>query len=83
MEAFFCVRFARGLLPSARVRLNRDACSTYWMVTHWVCIERLLFPNGFTDSLTHLGHFAVKKIAVGESHSYLLGILREVRELSQ
>ncbi|KIJ15062.1 hypothetical protein PAXINDRAFT_169263 [Paxillus involutus ATCC 200175] len=28
-----------------------------------------------------LGHFAVKKIAVGESHSYLLGILREVRLL--
>ncbi|KAG6334995.1 hypothetical protein ID866_4096 [Astraeus odoratus] len=26
-----------------------------------------------------LGHFAVKKIAVGESHSYLLSILREVR----
>ncbi|KAF8223462.1 kinase-like protein [Tricholoma matsutake] len=28
-----------------------------------------------------LGHFAVKKIAVGESHSYLLKILREVRLL--
>ncbi|KAF8434595.1 kinase-like domain-containing protein [Boletus edulis BED1] len=28
-----------------------------------------------------LGHFAVKKIAVGESHSYLLGILREIRLL--
>ncbi|KAH7924914.1 kinase-like protein [Leucogyrophana mollusca] len=28
-----------------------------------------------------LGHFAVKKIAVGESHSYLLTILREVRLL--
>ncbi|KAH7907633.1 kinase-like protein [Hygrophoropsis aurantiaca] len=28
-----------------------------------------------------LGHFAVKKIAVGESHSYLLAILREVRLL--
>ena len=26
-----------------------------------------------------LGHFAVKKIAVGQSHSYLLNILREVR----
>ena len=25
-----------------------------------------------------LGHFAVKKIAVGESHTYLLEILREV-----
>lgn len=48
-----------------------------------MCIERLLFPMGFTNSLTHIGHFAVKKIAVGESHSYLLGILREVRELSQ
>ncbi|KAH6901000.1 other/IKS protein kinase [Coprinopsis sp. MPI-PUGE-AT-0042] len=30
-----------------------------------------------------LGHFAVKKIAVGESHSYLLKILREVRLLEQ
>ncbi|KAG9311790.1 hypothetical protein JVU11DRAFT_8037 [Chiua virens] len=30
-----------------------------------------------------LGHFAVKKIAVGESHSYLLGILREVRGISK
>ncbi|KAF8639011.1 hypothetical protein AX17_001790, partial [Amanita inopinata Kibby_2008] len=30
-----------------------------------------------------LGHFAVKKIAVGESHSYLLMILREVRLLEQ
>lgn len=25
-----------------------------------------------------IGHFAVKKIAVGESHTYLLKILREV-----
>ncbi|GLB39208.1 putative protein tyrosine kinase [Lyophyllum shimeji] len=30
-----------------------------------------------------LGHFAVKKIAVGESHSYLLRILREVRLLER
>ncbi|RDB27537.1 putative serine/threonine-protein kinase iksA [Hypsizygus marmoreus] len=30
-----------------------------------------------------LGHFAVKKIAVGESHSYLLQILREVRLLER
>lgn len=30
-----------------------------------------------------LGHFAVKKIAVGESHSYLLAILREVRLLER
>ncbi|KAJ7637262.1 kinase-like domain-containing protein [Mycena polygramma] len=30
-----------------------------------------------------LGHFAVKKIAVGESHSYLLNILKEVRLLEQ
>ncbi|KAF9459711.1 kinase-like domain-containing protein [Collybia nuda] len=30
-----------------------------------------------------LGHFAVKKIAVGESHSYLLKILREVRLLER
>ncbi|KAF8872736.1 kinase-like domain-containing protein [Infundibulicybe gibba] len=30
-----------------------------------------------------LGHFAVKKIAVGESHTYLLRILREVRLLEQ
>ncbi|KAH7882478.1 kinase-like protein [Phlebopus sp. FC_14] len=28
-----------------------------------------------------LGHFAVKKIAVGESHTYLLSILREIRLL--
>ncbi|KAG2140645.1 kinase-like protein [Suillus clintonianus] len=28
-----------------------------------------------------LGHFAVKKIAIGESHSYLLNILREIRLL--
>ncbi|KAF7984448.1 hypothetical protein HWV62_14534 [Athelia sp. TMB] len=30
-----------------------------------------------------LGHFAVKKIAVGESHTYLLQILREVRLLER
>ncbi|KAL0958459.1 hypothetical protein HGRIS_000601 [Hohenbuehelia grisea] len=30
-----------------------------------------------------LGHFAVKKIAVGESHKYLLQILREVRLLER
>ncbi|KAF8898129.1 kinase-like domain-containing protein [Gymnopilus junonius] len=30
-----------------------------------------------------LGHFAVKKIAVGESHSYLFNILREVRLLER
>ena len=37
------------------------------------------------DPLTHnsfiLGHFAVKKIAVGQSASYLLKILREVHLL--
>lgn len=64
-----------------RVRLKHGACSTYWMVIHWVCTQRPC-PKAFTNLLTHLGHFAVKKIAVGESHSYLLGILREVRELS-
>ncbi|TFK41747.1 kinase-like domain-containing protein [Crucibulum laeve] len=30
-----------------------------------------------------LGHFAVKKIAVGDSHSYLLNILKEVRLLER
>lgn len=30
-----------------------------------------------------LGHFAVKKIAVGESHAYLLKILKEVRLLER
>lgn len=30
-----------------------------------------------------LGHFAVKKIAVGNSHSYLLKILTEVRLLER
>jgi serine/threonine protein kinase len=30
-----------------------------------------------------LGHFAVKKIAVGESHSYLLKTLKEVRLLER
>lgn len=30
-----------------------------------------------------LGHFAVKKIAVGQSHSYLINILREVRLLEK
>ncbi|KAF9255094.1 kinase-like protein [Marasmius fiardii PR-910] len=30
-----------------------------------------------------LGHFAVKKVAVGNSHSYLLNILREVRLLER
>jgi len=30
-----------------------------------------------------LGHFAVKKIAVGQSHAYLLNILREVRLLER
>jgi serine/threonine protein kinase len=30
-----------------------------------------------------LGHFAVKNIAVGESHSYLLSILREVQLLER
>ncbi|KAJ7151236.1 kinase-like domain-containing protein [Mycena filopes] len=30
-----------------------------------------------------LGHFAVKKIAVGESHAYLINILKEVRLLEQ
>ena len=39
---------------------------------HFLCLRILL-----TTVLP--GHFAVKKIAVGESHSYLLKILREVR----
>ena len=43
------------------------------------CALRILCPSGFTDALAHLGRFAVKKIAVGESHSYLLGTLREAR----
>ncbi|KAK0477191.1 kinase-like protein, partial [Armillaria luteobubalina] len=30
-----------------------------------------------------LGHFAVKKVAVGQSHTYLLNILREVRLLER
>ncbi|KAF8914692.1 kinase-like domain-containing protein [Mucidula mucida] len=30
-----------------------------------------------------LGHFAVKKVAVGQSHSYLMNILREVRLLER
>lgn len=44
-------------------------------------LAKLLYLYGFTDQLTLLGRFAVKKIAVGESHSYLLGTLREVREV--
>ena len=62
--------------------ITNDACSTYWTVIHWVCKKILLCPESFTN-LIHLGHFAVKKIAVGESHSYLLSILREVRDLSR
>lgn len=32
----------------------------------------------YTRLISLTGHFAVKKIAVGDSHSYLLKILREV-----
>ncbi|KAG8966342.1 putative serine/threonine-protein kinase iks1 [Tulasnella sp. 419] len=39
----------------------------------WLC-EHVLDGN-------HLGHYAVKKVAVGQSHAYLLNILREVRLL--
>jgi serine/threonine protein kinase len=38
----------------------------------------LSFANGHS---TTPGHFAVKKIAIGDSHSYLIQILREVRLL--
>lgn len=37
-----------------------------------------LFRLWGRSSNLSIGHFAVKKIAVGESHSYLLKILREV-----
>jgi len=39
-----------------------------------------LGPFSFTLTLS-LGHFAVKKVAVGHSHEYLFRILKEVRLL--
>lgn len=63
-----------------------------WVQTgRCICARCVYAPRRF-PSLTWLqhvldgnplGHFAVKKIAVGESHSYLLKILREVRLLEQ
>lgn len=52
-----------------------------WTVIRWVRIGEPIVSESerVHQRLTPLGHFAVKKIAVGESHSYLLSTLREVR----
>ena len=42
-------------------------------------VHRLSSLRILTQHHYFLGHFAVKKIAVGQSHTYLLQILREVR----
>lgn len=48
----------------------------------WCAAQRLLgAPVGM--NLYFSGRFAVKKIAVGESHTYLVDILREVRLLEE
>jgi hypothetical protein len=51
------------------------------MGTRLVCDIPHLSTTGLV--MSYLGHFAVKKIAVGQSHSYLLNILREVRLLEK
>ena len=50
------------------------------MVSKLMTDCRYLIDTGLP---TCLGHFAVKKIAVGESHAYLLQILREVCHLKK
>ncbi|KAJ7848573.1 other/IKS protein kinase [Mycena olivaceomarginata] len=51
-----------------------------WVPTGVFICARLVF---FRNSLDIISHFAVKKIAVGESHSYLINILKEVRLLER
>lgn len=51
--------------------------STYSMGTLLVGFFRCTFIRHKLTSFSDVGHFAVKKIAVGQSHSYLLDILRE------
>lgn len=46
----------------------------FWMERHLVRVRLA----AYSWLIYFAGHFAVKKIAVGDSHSYLLKILREV-----
>lgn len=58
------------------IRANSLESSMSLTEIYWVKFAKTL---GFILSAhTIIGHFAVKKIAVGQSHSYLLKILREV-----
>lgn len=76
-EASSCARYAQsGYICRTFCEIFPLACvgrKPPWLVA---CASRFFVSN---DVL--LGHFAVKKIAVGESHSYLWNILREVRGL--
>ncbi len=46
----------------------------FWMEHHSVRV----WLAAYSRLISFAGHFAVKKIAVGDSQSYLLKILREV-----
>lgn len=53
--------------------------STSWTVIPLVCLTGATHKDITLTARLTTGRFAMKKIAVGQSHSYLLNILREVR----
>ena len=76
-KTFFQEEFKLGMGANGSVflcQVGRLITSNYLVLT--CSVQHVLDGNP-------LGHFAVKKIAVGESHSYLLKILREVRLLER
>jgi serine/threonine protein kinase len=56
--------------------------SVRWVSSPLIILSLIYAEQHVLDG-NPLGHFAVKKIAVGQSHSYLLKILREVRLLER
>jgi hypothetical protein len=76
-KTFFQEEFKLGMGANGSVFLCQVGLVTYPII--------LVLTYGAQHVLdgNPLGHFAVKKIAVGESHSYLLKILREVRLLER
>jgi len=76
-KAFFQEEYKLGMGANGSVFLCQvHICAFSLTVANYLRLQHVLDGNS-------LGHFAVKKIAVGNSHSYLLKILTEVRLLER
>ena len=87
-QTFPAEKMAEGYFKSffqEEYKLGMGANGSVYLCQVGFTLSVSLPPHHFQHVLdgNSLGHFAVKKIAVGESHSYLLNILREVRLLER